>query len=265
MAPVDSFGIDAAVDPTAQLVGTVITVVVALISVSLTLWLCRRERIWWPLLVLVGGTITCVLEPLYDHLYGLWFLTEGQWNAFQTFGIHIPVWLPIIYLAYYGPGALLVWYRLHRGATMRDAAIHFGISVLGAGLAEQFYINVVNLYNYQDHQPLYVLNYPIFVAIVNGVPPMLAGIVYFRLVPLLRGWSRLLLVFVIPVSFAANSFGSGWLYLAYRHSGEAPSAVVLTVLALLTTALSIAVIWTAASLAGVGRAVPAPSRPTPAT
>jgi hypothetical protein len=252
MIPVTSNGIDAPVSPTAQLIATVITVLVAVVSLSLVLLLCRKERIWWPLIVVAGGTATCILEPLYDHLYGLWFLTEGQWKAFVSYGIHIPVWLPIIYLAYYGPGSLLVWYRLHRGATMRDAAIHFGISVLGAGVAEQFYINAVSLYNYQDHQPLFVFNYPVFVAIVNGVPPMLSGIILYRLVPALRGWSRLLLLFVIPFSFAGNAFGSGWLYLAYRHSSANPSMLLLTVLALLTTFLSIALIWTAATLAGVG-------------
>jgi hypothetical protein len=259
MIPVDSVGIDAPVNPTAQLLATLGTVAVALVSVALTIVLCRRERIWWPLIVLAGGTLTCVLEPLYDHLYGLWFLTEGQWNAFTAYGIHVPVWLPIIYLAYYGPGSLLVWYRLHRGATMRDAVTHFGISVLGAGAAEMFYINAVGLYNYQDHQPFFVLNYPVFVAIVNGVPPMLSGIILYRLVPVLRGPARVLLLFVIPFAFAGNAFGNGWLYLAYRHSGDDPSMVVLTLLALLTTALSIAVIWVGALMAGVGQTSATPS------
>jgi hypothetical protein len=262
MIPVGSLGVDAPVNQTAQLVATLITIAVALVTTALTIVLCRKERIWWPLIVLAGGTFTCVLEPLYDHLYGLWFLTEGQWNAFVAYGIHIPVWLPIIYLAYYGPGALLVWYRLHRGATMRDAMTHFGISVLGAGVAEMFYINAVGLYNYQDHQPLFVLNYPIFVAVVNGVPPMLAGIMYYKLVPVLRGWSKGLLFFVIPFAFAGNAFGNGWLYLAYRHSGPDPSMVALTLLALLATGLSVAVIYAAALMAGIGR-TPAPA--TPAT
>lgn len=252
MAPVDSIGIDAPVDPTAQLIGTVITAVIAVSMLGATLTLCRRERIWWPVLALVSGSMTCFLEPLYDHLYGLWFLTEGQWNAFVAYGIHIPVWLPMIYVAYYGSCTVIFWYRLHKGATMRDIAVHFTISVLLACAAEQFYINVVHLYNYQDHQPFYLLNYPFFVAIVNGVPPMLSGIIYYRLVPILTGWSKVILLFVVPFSFAANSFGSGWLYLPYRHGGENPSMVVLTLLALLTAVLSITVIWTAARLAGIG-------------
>lgn len=253
MAPVDSVGVDAPVDQTAQLVGTMITATIAVVAVLATIALCRRERIAWPLLVLISGTATCLLEPLYDHLYGLWFFVEGQWNAFVTYGIHIPIWLPMIYVAYYGACTMFFWYRLHRGATMRDVAVHFTISVILAGLAEQFYINGVALYNYQDDQPLYVFNYPVFVAVINGVPPMLAGIIYYRLEPMLAGWSRLLLLGVVPFCFAANSFGSGFLYLAYRHSGENPSMIGLTILALTAVAGSIGVIFTAARLAGVGR------------
>lgn len=255
MAPVDTFGIDAPVDPTAQLIATIVTAIIAVTMVGATLVLCRRERIWWPLLALVSGTATCFLEPLYDHLYGLWFNAEGQWNAFVTYGIHIPVWLPMIYIAYYGSCTVIFWYRLHKGATMRHIAIHFAISVALAGLAEQFYITVTGLYNYQDHQPFFFLNYPWFVAVVNGVPPMLAGIIYFRLVPILTGWSRWILLFVVPFSFAANSFGSGWLYLAYRHASEDPSMVVAHLLATLTAVLSCTVIWTAARLAGIGGSV----------
>jgi hypothetical protein len=114
-----------------------------------------------------------------------------------------------------------------------------------------FYINAVGLYNYQDHQPFYIFHYPIFVAIVNGVPPMLAGIILYKLVPVVRGWSYALLFFAIPFAFAGNAFGNGWLYLAYRQSGPHPSMVWLTLLAALATALSVAVIYAAALMAGV--------------
>jgi hypothetical protein len=262
MAPVDTFGIDSPVNPTAQLIATIVTAVIAVSMITATLVLCRRERILWPLIVLVSGTGTCFLEPLYDHLYGLWFNAEGQWNAFVTYGIHIPIWLPMIYVAYYGSCTVIFWYRMHKGATMRDIAIHFALSAALACAAEQFYINGVQLYNYQDHQPFYLLNYPFFVAIVNGVPPMLSGIIYYKLVPILTGWSRWILLFVVPFSFAANSFGSGWLYLAYRHSTENPSMVLSTLLAALSAILSITVIWTAARLAGIGGSLVKTETPT---
>ncbi len=122
-----------------------------------------------------------------------------------------------------------------------------------AGFAETLYIQVFGLFAYQDHQPLTVAGYPIFVAFVNGVPPFLAAIVYARLIPLLGGWDRLAILGVVPVCFAAGSFGNGWLYLAARHSGEDPSMAPLTALALLSIVGVFGMITFAARLAELER------------
>ena len=253
MAPVNSQGIDRAVDETAQLLATMLTSVVAIAAVIAVVVLCRRERITWPLLVLVSGLATFPLEPLFDHLYGLWFFAEGQWTILETYGIHVPVWLPIIYVAYYGAWTVWLVRRFTRGATMGEVAKLFVASAALAGLAETFYIQVFELYVYQDSQPFHLADYPVWVAFVNGVPPFLAAIVCVRLVPLLSGWANLALIAVVPVCFAADSFGSGWLYLAARHSSEDPSMLALSVLALFTVACCFGLVLAAAKLAGLDR------------
>jgi hypothetical protein len=259
MAPVTSNALDQIVPHTGQLIGLSITVVIAVAAVVAVLTFCFRQKIWWPLLIVVSGAATFLQEPLYDHLYGLWFFEQGQIHAVTTYGIHVPLWLPIIYIAYYGCGTLWYWSRLERGANMKVIMTFFAIEVCLAGLAEQFYINGVGLYNYQDRQPFMIFNYPIFVAIVNGVPPTLAAIILFRLKPLLQGWQNILLLGVVPVAFAANTYGGGWLYLAARHSAD-PSPLLLHVTAAIAALASISTIWAAGKLAGVGQqrvAVPA--------
>lgn len=268
MAPVNSQGIDSAVvGDTAQLLATLLTSGITVAAVVATIVVCRRQRIVWPLLVLVSGGATFLLEPLFDHLYGLWFFTENQWTAIETYGIHIPIWLPIVYVTYYGAWTVWLVRRFDRGATMRGIATLFLGSVAMAAAFEQLYIQVFDLYVYQDSQPFHVADYPVWVAFVNGVPPFLAAIVYVRLLPLLRGWYSLALVGVVPVCFAADSFGSGWLYLAARHSGEDPPMVLLSILALVTVASCFGLVLAAAKLAGLDRraAVPAePVEPVPA-
>jgi hypothetical protein len=258
MAPVESHGIDHAVGDTEQLLATVLTSVIAAVSIIAVLALCRRQRIYWPLLVLVSGTATFLLEPLFDLLYGLWFFSEGQWTAVETYGIHVPIWLPIIYVFFYGAWTVWLVLRFQRGASLREVAVLFLASGVIAGLLETLYIQVFDLYVYQDSQPLSISGYPVWVALVNGVPPFLAAIVYVRLVPVLRGWENLALLFVVPTCFAAE-FGEGWLYLAARHGSEDPSMFLLSVLALLTTALCFGLILCAARLAGIDRMGPAGS------
>jgi hypothetical protein len=259
MVPVRSISVDHLVPQTNQLIATGVTALIAAASVLAVVLFCVRRRITWPLLIVVSGTATFLLEPLYDHLYGLWFFAEGQWSAVTTYGIHVPLWLPIIYIAYYGCSTIWYWSTFERGISMPRVFVYFTLSVLLAGTAEVFYINVVGLYNYQDAQPFVVWNYPVFVAIINGVPPFLAAIILYRLVPLLKGWENVALLGVLPFAFASNTFGSGFLYLAARHSSEYPSPVLVRAAAISAVVGTYTVIWIAAKLAGIGRSTAATS------
>lgn len=258
MIPVQSLGIDMPVPQTNQLIAEIATSVLAVVAVAAVLRFCIKRKIWWPLVIVASGTFVFLHEPLYDHLFGLWFFIEGQRTAVVTYGIHVPVWLPIIYVAYYGCTTIWYWNKFERGLTMRGVFNNFLISVLLAGLAEMFYINLVGLYNYQDSQPFMIWNYPIFVAVINGVPPFLAAIILYRLVPLLKGWEYIMLLGVLPFSFASNTFGMGMLYLSARHLQETPSMTVLHLAALTAVIGTFCTIWMAARLAGIGREERAP-------
>lgn len=251
MAPVHSFAVDSPVPQPNEMIALGVTAAIAVISVGLVVRMCLNRKIWWPMIVVVGGLITCLQEPMYDHFYGLWFFEQGQQNAFTTYGIHVPLWLPVIYIAYYGANTMWYWNRIERGWTINNMMAMFGVEVLLAGLAEQFYINVVGLYNYQTNQPFYILSYPIFVAIVNGVPPTLGGIIIHRLEPHLKGWGKLALLFPVSWAFAANSFGSGFLYLSARHLEPAISQPLLHLAASSAALGSILTVYFALKLAGV--------------
>jgi hypothetical protein len=235
MQPVHSDGVDGQIaGDTAQLIAVLITSAVAIAAVLAVVIWARRNRLWWPYLVVVTGGLTCFMEPMFDHYFGLWFFEENQWNAFVTYGIHVPVWLPIVYVAYYGCWTTWLINRWQRGATPQDVVKLYLVSVGLAALAEVFYINMVGLYNYQDHQPFLVGGYPPWVAFVNGVPPFVASLVFFRLLPHLRGWEHMAIFVVTPICFAMDSFGGSFLYLAARHGSEDPSMWLLRGLALVT-------------------------------
>ena len=254
MAPVLSFGVDAVVPETKQTVATVITALLSLWAVFQVHRFCAQRNILWPWIIVVSGAATFLLEPLYDHLYGLWFLAEGQWNAVTTFGIHVPIWLPIIYIAYYGCTTIWYWNKFDGGLTMRDVFFYFTISVALAGAAEVFYINLMGLYNYQDQQPFLIWNYPVFVAVINGVPPFLGAIIIYGLVPKLKGWKALLLFGAVPTAFAANTFGGATIwYLALRHGSEEPSMALLHATAAIAVVGSYATIYAAAKMVDLGQ------------
>jgi hypothetical protein len=210
MLPRDPHVFDSAVGHAGQTVATAATFAVALAAAVIVAAVCRRERIVWPLVALAGGTVTCLLEPLFDHLYGLWFPSRGEWTLFTTYGVHEPVWLPAAYLVVYGALPVLVVRRLNRAPTLRTVWQLYGLLVVVAVVAEITYIKVLGVYNYQFHQPFVVLGYPLFLGFVNSMSALIAGLAAWRLVPLLHGRQQLLLFALPPLAFGVDAVGSGF-------------------------------------------------------
>lgn len=226
MAPVTSPAADYAVNETGQWFAAILTFGVAGVALVLILGYCRRHRVGWPLYVAIGGTATCLLEPLFDHLYGLWFPSEG-WTLFTTYGMHEPIWIAAAYLAVYGGGALYVAEQLRRAPSERTVWRLYWVMVAVAIVAEIAYVKVFESYNYQDDQPFMVLGYPLFLGFINSMSALMAGIVIYRVQPLLQGGAKAALMAIPPLAFAMDAFGSGFIYLAIRHSGEDPSMVLI--------------------------------------
>ena len=109
MAPVITTAVDQLVPQANQTIAIYATIAVAIVSFVLVIRLCANRQVWWPLLILISGTLASMQEPLYDHLFGLWVYEQGQITAYTTYGIHVPLWLPIIYFAYYGCGTMWLW------------------------------------------------------------------------------------------------------------------------------------------------------------
>ncbi|MDS1114797.1 hypothetical protein RD149_13570 [Gordonia westfalica] len=239
-APVTTDGIDSPVSEVGQWLATGLTFALALAAIAYVVRICVRDRIVWPAILLASGGLTCLMEPLFDHLYGLWFYEEGQWHLYTTFGSNQPIWVPAAYIAFYGGATVLISRTLARRPQMRTVWSLYSSIVAMAVIAEITYISILEVYCYQDRQPFVVLGYPIFLGFTNAMSAVVSGIVAYRLVPLLRGAAQLYLITLVPGAFAMGLFGTGILYLSVRHS-ENPSMILVS-LAALTVAGGIA--WT---------------------
>lgn len=237
MAPVETHGIDAPVNELGQLIATSLTFGLAAVVLVWVVTICMRERVVWPLLVLVSGTLACLMEPLFDHLYGLWFFEQGQWNLYTTFGSAQPVWLPPAYLAFYGGASVFIVRALQAAPTMRTVWRMYWSIVAMAVIAEMAYVSVLGVYAYQDSQPFVVFGYPIFLGFTNAMSALVSGIVIYRLLPMLNGvTSQLSLIPLIPGAFAMGLFGTGILYLSVRHSVDEPNMILVHLSALTVVA-----------------------------
>lgn len=240
MAPVETVGVDKPVSELGQFVATGLTFLLAAAAVGYVVTLCRRERITWPLFLLISGGLTCLMEPLYDHLYGLWFYEQAQWNLYETFGSNQPVWVPAAYVAFYGGASVFVAQTLSKRPEMRTVWSMYGAIAVMALVAEITYVSVLDVYSYQDDQPYKVLGYPLFLGFTNAMSAVVAGILAFRVAPLLpRMRDQVAMLALVPGAFAFGLFGTGILYLSVRHGFEDPP-MPLVYLAALTVPAAIA-------------------------
>lgn len=130
MALVDTFGADQPVNEVGQLISTVLTIILAAVAIGYCLTIWRRDRTTWQFFLLLSGGLTCLMEPLYDHLYGLGFFEEGQWHLYTTFGSHQPVWVPAAYVAFYGGASVFVARSMAKRLTMRNVWVLYGAGIL---------------------------------------------------------------------------------------------------------------------------------------
>ena len=233
MAPVDTFGVDQPVNDVGQVVSTVLTFGLAAAAIVYVALVCRRERAAWPAFLLVSGGLAALMEPLFDHLYGLWFFEEGQWHLYTTFGSNQPVWVPAAYLAFYGGAAVVVAQVMRARPTMRTVwQLYFAIVAMALA-AELTYVTLLEVYSYQDDQPFVVLGYPVFLAFTNAMSALVGGLLAFGLAPMLRTASaQAALITVVPAAFAMGLFGTGILYLSVRHGFENPPSLLVHLSAL---------------------------------
>lgn len=252
MGPALADGLDVQVNATGQWIATVLTFGLAAAVLTWVATISWRERVAWPWFVLISGTLTCLLEPLFDHLYGLRMLERGQWHLYTTFGSPQPIWVPAAYFTFYGGATVFIARRLTRHPSVRTVWSMYGAIVVMALTAEMSYISVLGVYVYRDSQPFVVLGYPVFLGFTNATSTVVTGILVFRLRPLLRNAAQLYLIPLVPMAFAAGLFGCGILYLSVRHSVDRPPMLLVHVAALTVVA------GIASTIALLGRLLVAP-------
>lgn len=207
-----------AMDPTYQLVFTVLLCVVTIGFVIYAARVARQQRSSVPFLMLIGGGLACLIEPIIDYTGLVWFYREGQWVLFEAFGRPIPVWIVPTYIFFVGGQALYTLTRLEKGETMAGIWRLYGIYFVVNILLEEPPLHF-GLYTYYGAQPFQPFLLPLWWPLINAAMPIVAATVIHCVRRHLHGLRVLAVVPLIPMADIVANGTIGWpLWIALNSS-----------------------------------------------
>ena len=197
------------VNTTSQALFTFAQIPLVVVALWLTIQQGRRNGTWVPLILVLSGTLTVVIEPVVDILGCCWFYAPHQWTLFTSLGVHEPVWILPAYCWFFGGQAALCWSQLRKAPTARTLTRLYLLVFLADALLEHggLYLSV---FTYYGHQPFTFTRFPLWWAAINSLTPVVTAMIALYVAPLLRGRRSLLLLGVGPFACAFTNGGAGW-------------------------------------------------------
>ncbi|QZT60786.1 hypothetical protein [Mycolicibacterium austroafricanum] len=235
---------DLPLNTTMQTVATIVLWGGTALLLGYALWLANRERSIFPVVLIVAVAVGSLIEPLYDISYHLHWLDAGQqWTLFTSFGLPQPVWVMPAYVMVFGMPALLMYRSLARGVTLRRV---YKLAALTAFTTAVFEITAINLglYVYYGESPWRVLNYPLFIAFMEG-----AQITGFAVLAALlslfatKHVHALALFAIFPGNFALETLGAGFPTVILQNTSPNPDDVLLFLSAFASVGLAATALW----------------------
>jgi hypothetical protein len=192
-----------------QTIFTIGVTAVWVIAIALAVRHWRRHHSTVPLLMLVGGTICILFEPVVDVLGMCWFPRQNQWIGLEAFGRPIPMFMYPVYSWFVGGQAILVWYLLRRGMN-RSQLWSCWFAIMAVNVVLETPGLLMDVYTYYGSQPFNPWGLPLWWAPVNALMPIVAGYLVYRIAPLLQGWKTLLIVALLPMADGIANAATAW-------------------------------------------------------
>jgi hypothetical protein len=178
----------------------VVLVLAAAVAYGIQDWRTTKSPVF--LLLVLGGGLAVPFEPFNDILGGCWHPIIGQEPVFELMGRPMPLWVVMIYFAYYGVQAAVTYRILRSGIKARSMWLLFIVPVL-VDIALEVVLMRWDLYYYYGNQPLVFFKFPLYWAVGNSAVVFMAAVVAVFAEPHLTAGKRLAMALIVPLSDAA--------------------------------------------------------------
>ena len=201
------------------------TIAMGIVVAGFVLYALRdtiKHRSPLALMLLLGGAICYLNEPIVDVLGLVWHPRPNQWIALETFG-PVPLWGLGIYIVFFGGMTLALYRQAQRGITRKA----FWIGVLAffiVDIAAELPLIHLGLYRYYGEPPYMFMGLPMYWLFINTPGPLIDVALLLRAPGFFKGW-RMLLVPILPMTTdAMGSIASGWPIFSALNTPDASAA-----------------------------------------
>lgn len=172
----------------------------------------RRLSTAIPILALIGGVVAALEEPWINTMIQLWYPRDSPLIVFTAMEHAQPLYVFLVYPGFVGLGAYVVYRSLVKHPDGRHLW-RFFVGIVVMDLAFEFPTTAAGVFYYYGNQPMQLVGdgWPFWVGPVNSAGPILAGWLMYRLVPILTGARRAIVVVALPPLAYAGVYGAaGW-------------------------------------------------------
>jgi hypothetical protein len=198
----------------------------------------RRTRSWIPLLILVGAALASLQEPIYDIVGAVWYPDHDTVAFNRAFNVSVPLWLIPGYAWYIGGLGNVMYRKMRPGVAHRPLWQYYFLFWLANFALEMPGLNL-GIYRYYGDQPFRVLGFPLWMAVTNGLMPLMLGALFNALRDVLVGPAALLTIVLVPMVVGATQIAAGWPTWLALNSGGGHGATLVGALLSLGLALSV--------------------------
>jgi hypothetical protein len=221
-------------------INTFVALANLVLLIAVTVWVAlesRRSRSAIPVLILVGAALTSLQEPIYDIVGAVWYPEHATVAYIRAFNVSIPLWLIPGYAWYIG-GLGNFMYKVMRGSTRRPLWQYYFLFWVANFALEMPGLNL-GIYRYYGDQPFRVLGFPLWMAMTNGLMPLMIGAIFNGLRDILIGPRALLTLVLVPMIVGATQIAAGWPTWLALNANVGVTGTTLAALISLGLALSI--------------------------
>jgi hypothetical protein len=213
----------------------------AVVAAGLVAMLVHWRRSGSPVgvLVLLGGMLACIQEPMVDTL-GNMYIPPSHYTLFTTYGREMPWFTPFGYGLYFGIPMFLYIRAAQRGA----GRAHFQKLFAGSFALELvFELIAVNggFYTYYGDQPFRFFGLPLHWMTLNMAAAWVAGAAVYKALPHLPGPRLAAVPLITLCAITCSYYAQGWPIFSALHAAT-PSPALSAVASLATAALGVGII-----------------------